>query len=521
MAVASSGEGSHGRIAEWFRGRSLLVTGGSGFIGKVLLEKLLRSLPQLGTVYVLLRGKRGDSPAARLENIKRLPLFDRLRRTDPSALERLQAVEGDVLRADLGLQPPDRARLLAEVSVVFHCAATLRLEAGLKAAIEHNTAGTLRLLHLCRRMRHLQVIVHLSTAFCHCEQEVLEEKIYPPPHDPHDIMHLVQWLDEESLASITPKLLGPHPNCYTYSKRLAESLVYEESKNLPAVICRPSIVTPVFNEPLTGWVDNLNGPVGILVGAGKGVIRSMLCGPDFCTEIIPVDIAVNGIITAAWDTAVRRPDEMPVYNLSTSSLVQITWGEVLERGRQIVYENPFEGAVWYPDGNIRTNQTVHYLHVLLFHIFPAYVIDFLLLLAMQKRFMVRLQNRISNGLKVLQYFTLRQWNFDNKEILELSSRMTKEDCETFYMANVEYDVDSYLLACVLGARQYCMKEPLSSLPRARRHLKMLYWLDWLVKMMCIGFLLYVMYQYARPSKALVISSVDGMKLSGVISSFIS
>lgn len=34
-----------------------------------------------------------------------------------------------------------------------------------------------------------------------------------------------------------------------------------------------------MDEPVPGWVDSLNGPIGILVGAGKGVIRSMLCNP--------------------------------------------------------------------------------------------------------------------------------------------------------------------------------------------------------------------------------------------------
>lgn len=44
-------------------------------------------------------------------------------------------------------------------------------------------------------------------------------------------------------------------------------------------------MTPAFAEPLPGWVDNLNGPVGIMIGAGKGVIRSMLCNGDYKAEV--------------------------------------------------------------------------------------------------------------------------------------------------------------------------------------------------------------------------------------------
>lgn len=37
------------------------------------------------------------------------------------------------------------------------------------------------------------------------------------------------------------RLLGPHPNCYTYSKRMAESLVSEYAHRLPLSVARPSI----------------------------------------------------------------------------------------------------------------------------------------------------------------------------------------------------------------------------------------------------------------------------------------
>lgn len=47
---------------------------------------------------------------------------------------------------------------------------------------------------------------------------------------------------------------------------------------------------------MPGWVDNMNGPTGVLIGAGKGVIRSMLCNGELKSEIIPVDTAVNALV---------------------------------------------------------------------------------------------------------------------------------------------------------------------------------------------------------------------------------
>lgn len=59
-------------------------------------------------------------------------------------------------------------------------------------------------------------------------------------------------------------------------------------------------MTPAWAEPLPGWVDSLNGPVGIIVGAGKGVIRSMHCNGDYHAEVIPVDIAINALIAIGY-----------------------------------------------------------------------------------------------------------------------------------------------------------------------------------------------------------------------------
>lgn len=51
---------------------------------------------------------------------------------------------------------------------------------------------------------------------------------------------------------------------------------------------------------MEGWVDSLNGPIGIMVGGGKGVIRSMLCDGSLIAEVIPVDVAINGLVLVPY-----------------------------------------------------------------------------------------------------------------------------------------------------------------------------------------------------------------------------
>lgn len=65
---------SNGSIKEYYAGHSIFITGATGFIGKVLIEKLLRSCPKIEKIYVLIRAKKGKTPEERLRQITDLPV---------------------------------------------------------------------------------------------------------------------------------------------------------------------------------------------------------------------------------------------------------------------------------------------------------------------------------------------------------------------------------------------------------------------------------------------------------------
>lgn len=54
-------------ISEWLQGRNVFITGGSGFMGKVLIYKLLISCDHLENIFVLIRKKKDVDPQSRLQ----------------------------------------------------------------------------------------------------------------------------------------------------------------------------------------------------------------------------------------------------------------------------------------------------------------------------------------------------------------------------------------------------------------------------------------------------------------------
>ncbi|KAF2896425.1 hypothetical protein ILUMI_09748 [Ignelater luminosus] len=289
-------------IPQWFAGQHILITGATGFMGKVLIEKLLRCCPNVACLYLLVRPKRGRSVTERLEDFINDPVFDVIRDSPVSSLgfSKLHCICGDLTQNNLNFSKEDLQVLQENVTTVFHMAANVRFDQPLKTALIMNTGGTLKILELAENFKKLTAFVHVSTSYCHCDQTELKEEFYPAPHNPRDILNLLTWMDDELFTLLTPKLLNNAPNTYAYTKCLTEQLVGDFAKKIPIAIARPSIVIAAWKQPIPGWVNNLNGPTGLLVGAGKGVIRSMHCDPNFQADVIPVDVCMNSIILTAW-----------------------------------------------------------------------------------------------------------------------------------------------------------------------------------------------------------------------------
>lgn len=61
-------------IPAFYAGQSIFLTGATGFLGKVFIEKVLRSCPDVREIFLLMRPKKGLDINQRLEKILNLPV---------------------------------------------------------------------------------------------------------------------------------------------------------------------------------------------------------------------------------------------------------------------------------------------------------------------------------------------------------------------------------------------------------------------------------------------------------------
>ncbi|XP_050300489.1 putative fatty acyl-CoA reductase CG5065 [Anthonomus grandis grandis] len=466
-------------ISKFYEHSKIFITGATGFVGKALVEKLLKSCPKIDAIFLLMRPKRGVPVELRLKELFKNSVFNRIRETDPDAFEKVKAIPGDVGLPNLGLSDEDRNFLIENINIVFHSAATVKFNEDLKTAIILNTLGTKRLLELCEKMMHLKSCVHVSTAYSNSDKQTVNEQVYAPTYDAYAMINLIENLPSDIIEAISPKLVGNHPNTYTFAKALAEQLVMEHSGTVPTAIVRPSIITAAWKEPYPGWVDNVSGITGILMECGRGTIKTIICDDKCRMDLVPVDIVVNTLITSAWHTVAYRSNSMRVYNCTSGTDNPVTWKQFGEYTLKHSVIWPSKYVTWYPGFTYRTSRRIHDLCTLLYHNIPSTILDIFLYCTGKKPMMLKISKKFNQALIAGSFFSTNEWIFGSSTFKSLRKSVEfAQDGKEFSVDMTEesgFDWDEYIGEFLKGIRLYVLKDDLSSLPNALNKLNRLYW----------------------------------------------
>ncbi|XP_050678171.1 putative fatty acyl-CoA reductase CG5065 [Leptidea sinapis] len=321
----------------------------------------------------------------------------------------------------------------------------------------------------------LKALVHVSTAYSNAPRSYIEEQVYQPPCDPDTILRCTTTLPRDMLENISEALQGEHPNPYTLTKALAESIVHRHT-DLPVCIVRPSIVTAALAEPVPGWIDNVYGVTGIVMEISRGTYRSGLCRERLRVDLVPVDTLVNCCILAAWRQATKKPGHCPVYNVTSGSIAPLQWGHFTRLCVKWARENPTKYVMWYPNFSFTESRLLNTFWELSCHFLPAFLYDLLLRAQGRKPIMMKLARRFKMAAATGEYFANHEWQWGVGELRALGAAAeSARDGHVFPAWPAEFSWESYIGAYMLGIRQFILKDPADSLPHARTKLKRLYW----------------------------------------------
>ncbi|CAG9767736.1 unnamed protein product [Ceutorhynchus assimilis] len=482
------------RISELFKDKTVFISGGSGFLGRVLIEKLLR-VTEVKILYLLVRQKKNKTPQDRLIDMFNHLFFSTLKIERPDSIKKCIIIQGNLLEANLGIAESDRLLLQNETDYIFHSAATTRFDETLKYSVEVNTVGTKYMLDLAKKCRNLKLFVHISTAFAFPKEKILYEKCYDPPANPHEIIDAIRSKENPLTVDMEQEILADCPNTYTFSKALAEGLVKDHMGQLPAVIMRPSVVIPTHKEPIPGFFTTLQSPMGIFVGAGKGVIRSVYIDSRASANLIPADSTINGIMVCAWDYLTNKQQQ--VFNISIPHEdIKINWEEIIEIGKEVINTKvPFNGIIWYPNGILTKSKWWHNFHVFLFQIIPALFIDLLLICLRYEPVLLRVNRRLIKGQELFEYYTTKEWTFDMTYFMNLRPKMNEIEKSIYQVQADNVNITNYLQDCLLYARRNIFNETDDMIPAAKRNMKIFCMLDRIVKIAFFVVLSYYIFTF--------------------------
>ncbi|MBV9573083.1 MAG: SDR family oxidoreductase, partial [Acidobacteriales bacterium] len=360
-----------------FAGKHVMLIGVTGFIGKVWLVNTLMDLPEVGRIYLLIRAQKSTPGKRRFEKlIDESPVFDPLYErygTDlPRFLaDRIEVVEGDVSRSDLGLGGGISSALRKNLDLVVNSSGLTEFNPELRDALSTNVDAAVNIVEFIRSCDHA-ALLHLSTCYVAGARDGRVGESLRPNYNPaglpdfdaerewHSLHKLVKASEEKAESvDVTEELrrqaLGKEhaaknlhgaalehqirknryrwlrnylteagknrakelgwPNTYTFSKSLAESLICKFGAGLPIAIVRPAIVETSVKKPFTGWNEGINTSASLSYLLGT-YFRQLPSNERKRLDIIPVDEVCAGMTLISAALMERRNDSL--YQLATS-----------------------------------------------------------------------------------------------------------------------------------------------------------------------------------------------------------
>lgn len=250
--------------------RSVLLTGGTGFLGSFILRQLLQD-ETIDVVYCLVRATDNAEAASRLQNS-----MEERQLWDDEFASRLQVFAGDTSLHHMGLDDDDFAMLGTGVDMVVHCAAAVNLVYPYEGLRSANVQGTRNIIEFALYGR-VKKLAYVST-----------DAVVPDG---------VKGCREDADMMQYAKTLAESANGYSQTKWVAEMLVaHARERGLPAIVFRPG------NMGGVGKVWNPSD-INLLVIQGCIATGSTPDVDGWIMEMTPVDFAASAMVEIMKDNS--------------------------------------------------------------------------------------------------------------------------------------------------------------------------------------------------------------------------
>ncbi|XP_011865824.1 PREDICTED: putative fatty acyl-CoA reductase CG5065 isoform X2 [Vollenhovia emeryi] len=481
-------------IQSFYAGQTIFITGGTGFLGKILIEKLLRSCPDISTIYILIRSKKDKNPERRLDEMFDSVLFDRVKNEVPHFRKKVVPIVGDLEIENLGLSKNDKNILIHKVSIIFHMAANVRFIEKLKHHVQVNICATNTILSIVKLMQNLKSFIYVSTIYSNFNMKHVEERVYTYPIDYKDIISFVHTLSENEMEEKMTKIVSQWPNTYTFTKAMAERLLRDEGQGLPIGIFRPGTVSTTANEPLIGWTDNKYGPVGVAASMLLGITRVQRCNSNAKTNLVPVDFTINALIASAWDifNQCRKDKDMLIYNF-VSPIDRPTWSEYTNALLDTSKIYPMHKAIYFPCMTFLQRDIPYKICVWLYHFLPALLMDAANICMNRQPRMLKLYMTIGKCSKAIEPFCNYEWSYSTDNVQAMWDHLGEEDQNLFKFSMFAFDWTKYLVDHYKGIRLFLLKDDDSTLEISRIKHKRFYWIHQTLRMVFIFIIFWIIW----------------------------
>lgn len=384
-----------------------------------------------------------------------------------------------------------------------------------------NVCGTIEVLNLCKKMSKLKAMIYVSTAFANSHLNQSGELYHPIDVNPYELILQMKDQDEDLFNTETyNKVIGKHPNTYTFTKNLSEQVVKDQSikHKIPSAIVRPSIIIAPSDKTLDFYVDCVSqGSTSLIANYALGLNRVLPGKETNIMSVMPVDKVANSILVAAWKVSMDHLDSQSlpllkrnvtsmnrtmctsssldcgtdenqneekdsydpeIYGLYSDGFYRYPLGELNKSVAAAAQKFPSMKTVRPPTQVILTSEDGfrNKLYNFIFNTLFARLFDIFFIATGQKMRLTKLMNKSIESFVTLRFFMSHDWINVGHHFLDVVNELSDEERKIYCCEDEEIKdnaQEDFLLNYWLGIRKWALKETMQNVSTARARLSKL------------------------------------------------